>query len=116
MFVSEEWSHIRDIVKFKVQGVRVRAPNYHLSSLTTAQNIDVYLDDPDLSSPKGMPPFLIRPSTEGGLRMPPNRPRPRNPANPMVYPKSFMTKEEANEMKSSIFAQLEEFDRWVVII
>jgi len=74
--------------------------------------LDIFLNDPELSSVKEIPPFTARPSTNGGLKLPPARPRPRNPSNPMDPPKSFMTKAEAEEMKKSIFDQLQEFDRY----
>jgi serine/threonine-protein phosphatase 4 regulatory subunit 2 len=85
--------------------------SFHVFSLAAHQNICIFLDDPELSSPKTAPPFTNRPTTAGGLKVPPARPRARNPANLMVATKSFMSKSEANDIKESIFAQLHEFEK-----
>ena len=42
--------------------------------------------------------------------MPPFPPRKRDESNPNEAPKSFMTEQEANELKGFIFAQLHEFE------
>ena len=78
------------------------------------KNIDMFLNDPEYSTPKQPPPFVNRPETNGGLRLPPVRPRDRNPANPIEARVSYMTKAEADEARVGIFAQLDEFEEYVV--
>ena len=75
-----------------------------------SKNIDMFLKNPEYSTPRQPPPFTNRPETNGGLRLPPVRPRVRNPANPIEARASHMTKAEAEEAKSGIFAQLDEFE------
>lgn len=53
------------------------------------------------------------PLASGGLRLPPFPARKRDETNPNEAPKSFMTDQEANELKGFIFAQLHEFDELV---
>lgn len=92
--VETTWSKLRDIVKYKI-----------------SQNIDTYLSEGnplvDLSS---VHDFSPRPSTSGGLKLPPFAPRPRDENNPNVIPKVHLSKEEADEMKETIFAQLHDFE------
>lgn len=47
--------------------------------------------------------------------MPPVRPRIRNPANPIEARVSYMTKAEAEEAKTGIFAQLDGFEEYAGI-
>ena len=74
------------------------------------KNIDMFLENPEYSVPKQPPPFVNRADTSGGLRLPPVRPRVRNPSNPIEARVSYMTKAEAEEAKAGIFAQLDEFE------
>jgi serine/threonine-protein phosphatase 4 regulatory subunit 2 len=53
------------------------------------------------------------PLASGGLRLPPFPARKRDETNPNEAPKSFMTDQEASELKGFIFAQLHEFDELV---
>lgn len=80
-----------------------------------SKNIDMFLESPEYSTPKQPPPFVNRPETNGGLRLPPVRPRARNPANPIEARVSYMTRAEAEEAKTGIFAQLDEFEEYTVI-
>jgi len=91
--LHEEWPQLREIIKYKIQ-----------------KNIDMFLESPEYSAPKQPPPFVNRPETNGGLRLPPVRPRPRNPANPIEARVSYMTRTETEEAKAGIFAQLDEFE------
>lgn len=50
--------------------------------------------------------------TNGGLRLPPVRPRVRNLANPIEARVSYMTKDETEEARAGIFAQLDEFEEY----
>ena len=77
-----------------------------------SKNIDMFLENPEYSAPKQPPPFVNRPDTNGGLRLPPVRPRARNPANPIEARVSYMTKVEAEEAKAGIFTQLDEFEEY----
>lgn len=77
-----------------------------------SKNIDMFLEDPEYSAPKQPPPFANRPETNGGLRLPPVRPRVRNPANPIEARASYMTRAEAEETKGGIFTQLDEFEEY----
>lgn len=72
----------------------------------------MFLENPDYSAPRQPPPFVNRPENNGGLRLPPVRPRARNPANPIEARVSYMTKAEAEEAKTGIFAQLDEFEEY----
>ena len=72
----------------------------------------MFLKSPVYSTSKQPPPFVNRPETSGGLKLPPVRPRVRNPANPIEARVSYMTKAEAEEAKAGIFAQLDEFEEY----
>ena len=72
----------------------------------------MFLENPEYSAPKQPPPFVNRTDTNGGLRLPPVRPRARNPANPIEARVSYMTKAEAEEAKAGIFTQLDEFEEY----
>lgn len=76
------------------------------------KNIGMFLENPEYSAPKQPPPFVNRTDTNGGLRLPPVRPRARNPANPIEARVSYMTKAEAEEAKAGIFTQLDEFEEY----
>jgi len=78
------------------------------------KNIGTFLENSEYSAPKQPPPFVNRADTNGGLRLPPVRPRARNPSNPIEARVSYMTKAEAEEAKAGIFAQLDEFDEYTV--
>ena len=77
-----------------------------------SKNIGAFLDNPEYSTPKQPPPFVNRADTNGGLRLPPVRPRARNPSNPIEARVSYMTREETEEAKAGIFAQLDEFEEY----
>jgi hypothetical protein len=76
----------------------------------------MFLENPEYSAPKPPPPFVNRPETDGGLKLPPVRPRARNPANPIEARVNYMTKVEAEEAKVGIFAQLDEFEEYAEIL
>jgi len=76
----------------------------------------MFLEDPEYSTPRQPPPFVNRPDTNGGLRLPPVRPRARNPANPIEARVTYMTKDEAEEAKAGIFTQLDEFEEYAGIL
>ena len=75
--------------------------------LTGIQNIAMFLAD----KPYQTPPRIIEPlsTASGGLKIPPFQ--PRNPTQMHINetPVSYMTEEQASEMKEFIFAQLNEF-------
>jgi hypothetical protein len=75
----------------------------------------MFLENPAYSIPRQPPPFVNRPETNGGLRLPPVRPRVRNPANPIEARVSCMTRAETEEAKAGIFSQLDEFEEYAGI-
>jgi len=113
--LSEEWSQLREIIKYKIQQVRPFPSVHHVlgSQAFDSKNIAMFLSNPEYSAPKQPPPFVNRADTNGGLRIPPVRPRVRNPSNPIEARASYMTKAEAEEAKAGIFAQLDEFEEHV---
>ena len=110
--LSEEWPRLREMIKYKIQKVCWPQPLHHTLYLQAfnLKNIDIFLGNPEYSTPKQPPPFVNRPDTNGGLRLPPVRPRARNPTNPIEARVSYMTKEETEEATAGIFAQLDEFE------
>jgi serine/threonine-protein phosphatase 4 regulatory subunit 2 len=62
--------------------------------------------------PPPAPPPASEPLTtaSGGLKLPPFPPRKLSEMHTNETPVSYMTKEQANEMKEFIFAQLNEFE------
>ena len=100
------------MIKYKIQKVcQPQLPHYTFClPASNLKNIDFFLGNPEYSTPKQPPPFVNRPDTNGGLKLPPVRPRARNPANPIEARVSYMTKEETEEAKAGIFAQLDEFE------
>jgi len=92
---SQEWPKLRDIIKYKIN-----------------QNIAAFLADAQShkSSSIYVPPFSPRPSTNGGLKLPPFTSRERDESNPNEAPKAHYTPEEAAVMKETLFTQLDEFD------
>lgn len=55
-------------------------------------------------------PFSPHSLPNGGLRLPPFPPRKRSAMNATEAPVSYMSEQEANELKDSIFLQLHEFE------
>ncbi|TFK54946.1 PPP4R2-domain-containing protein [Heliocybe sulcata] len=92
--VETAWQKLRDVIKYKI-----------------SQNVDLYLSEvKDQADESSLLSFSPRPSTSGGLKLPPFPPRPNNELNPNVIPKVHLAQEEANGMKKAIFVQLHEFD------
>ncbi|KAI0374953.1 PPP4R2-domain-containing protein [Pilatotrama ljubarskyi] len=93
--VETEWPLLRNIIKHQLD-----------------KNIASYLSE----GPRweGRPPLMIAAPQQlpnGGLRLPPFPPREHNPHNPNPPPpKIDLDEKEAQEMRSSIYAQLDEFD------
>ncbi|KAI0005954.1 PPP4R2-domain-containing protein [Russula compacta] len=93
--VDAEWPKLRDIIKYKIN-----------------QNIAAFLADiqDHKSSSIYVPPFSPRPSTNGGLKVPPFTSRERDESNPNEAPKVHYTSEEAEVVKATLFTQLDEFN------
>jgi len=87
------WPKLRDMIKYKID------KNTYLLLQETGKSQQV--------PPQDTAPI---PLASGGLRLPPFLPRKRDESNPNEAPRSFMTMEEANELKGFIFAQLHEFE------
>lgn len=68
-----------------------------------------------LQNGEGPPPPSLSPIAlaSGGLKLPPFPSRKREETNPNEGPKSYMTEDEANELKGFIFEQLHEFEECV---
>lgn len=73
-----------------------------------AQNIPLFFATTFPPDPPAHYPPLTLPS--GGLKMPPFPPRKLIQMHINEIPVSYMTSEQANEMKGHIFTQLDEFD------
>ncbi|KAI0306651.1 PPP4R2-domain-containing protein [Multifurca ochricompacta] len=93
--VDVEWPKLRNIIKYKIN-----------------QNIATFLADARSlqSSSIYVPPFSPRPSTNGGLKLPPFTSRERDESNPNEAPKVHYTAEEASAVKAILYAQLDGFD------
>jgi len=70
------------------------------------QNIALFLAEKPLPPPT----FQSQTLPSGGLKLPPFPPRKQPRPLGHGIPLSYMTEEQANELKGHIFAQLEEFD------
>lgn len=62
------------------------------------------------SQPPPTPTYQPLTLVSGGLRLPPFPPRKLNQMHLNETPVSYMTTEQANEMKEFIYTQLDEFD------
>ncbi|KAH9966585.1 PPP4R2-domain-containing protein [Russula dissimulans] len=93
--VDVEWPKLRNIIKYKIE-----------------QNIAAFFVDAQdhKSSSIYVPPFSPRPSTNGGLKLPPFTSRERDESNPNEAPKAHYMPEEAATIKTTLFSQLDEFD------
>jgi len=90
---DSSWPKLRDMIKYKID----RNTSLLLQETEESQQVPLRVTSPtSLAS--------------GGLRLPPFPPRKRDESNPNEAPKSFMTEQEANELKGFIFAQLHEFE------
>ncbi|KDQ60759.1 hypothetical protein JAAARDRAFT_31731 [Jaapia argillacea MUCL 33604] len=89
--VDSEWTRLRDIIKYKIE-----------------KNIAQFLVEQE--QPKNETPIRESPPPAGGLRLPPFTPRLRDESNPNEAPKASLTSAEAEEFKTSIFAQLHDFE------
>ena len=79
------------------------------------QNVAAFLADGPRWEPR--PPLMITTPQQlqnGGLKLPPFPPREYPPGSSNAPPKVNLSDTEAGEMKTSIFAQLDDFDRYVV--
>ena len=87
-------------------------PSSGAHSLLTAsyQNISAILADSHKTSSIYVPPFSPRPSTNGGLKLPPFTSRERDESNPNEAPKAEFTEEEAAAAKEILYSQLDGFD------
>ncbi|KAH9001350.1 PPP4R2-domain-containing protein [Lactarius akahatsu] len=88
-----DWPKLRDIIKYKID-----------------QNIAAFLADSHKTSSIYVPPFSPRPSTNGGMKLPPFTSRERDESNPNEAPKAEYTAEEAVAAKETIYSQLDGFD------
>ncbi|GLB35422.1 putative PPP4R2 [Lyophyllum shimeji] len=90
--VDSDWDVLRNAIKYKI-----------------TENIAAFLADK--SRPPPPPTFQPQTTASGGLKLPPFPPRKQQRAmHSTPIPVSYMTEEQANEMKGFIFAQLDEFD------
>ncbi|KAH9043316.1 PPP4R2-domain-containing protein [Lactarius pseudohatsudake] len=76
----------------------------------THLNIAAFLADSHKTSSIYVPPFSPRPSTNGGLKLPPFTSRERDESNPNEAPKAEYTVEEVAAAKETIYSQLDGFD------
>lgn len=72
------------------------------------QNISLFLAT--TQKPPLPAPYTPINTTLGGLKLPPFLPRSVGHAHSNDAPISYMTEEEANEMKENVFAQLDQFE------
>ncbi|KAK0197243.1 PPP4R2-domain-containing protein [Armillaria mellea] len=89
--VQTEWSKLRDIIKFKIK-----------------ENIGLFL-----SQAKPPPPPVASPPltlSNGGLKLPPFPARQLNILIPVQAPVNYMNKEQAEQMRQYIYAELDEID------
>ncbi|KAJ7063169.1 PPP4R2-domain-containing protein [Mycena amicta] len=84
---DSEWSPLRDAIKHKLQ-----------------QNIDLFLSTPD--RPPLPPSFQPLATASGGLKLPPFPPH----RTILPVPPSYMTAQEAADMKAELFTLLDQFD------
>jgi serine/threonine-protein phosphatase 4 regulatory subunit 2 len=62
------------------------------------------------------PPFDPQPSTTGGLKLAPFPSRLNSGSGSVETPKLFLSDQEADEAKESIFSQLDSFDKYAIFI
>ncbi|RDB24136.1 Serine/threonine-protein phosphatase 4 regulatory subunit 2 [Hypsizygus marmoreus] len=88
--VDSDWTILRSAIKHKI-----------------GENVAMFLADKYRPSPPTFQPLTL---ASGGLKLPPfpTRKEPRPHMNEV--PVSYMTEEQANELKGYIFAQLDEFE------
>jgi len=72
------------------------------------QNTTLFLTT--TQKPAAPAPYLPSTTANGGLKLPPFLPRKLNLIHVSDPPVSFMTEEEANELKAHIFTQLDQFE------
>lgn len=89
--VQTEWSKLRDIIKFKIK-----------------ENIDLFLSQAKPPPPPAASPPLTL--SNGGLKLPPFPVRQLNLLIPVQAPVSYMNKEQAEQMRQYIYAELDEID------
>jgi len=87
------WPKLRDMIKYKID-----------------KNTSLLLQETEESQVVPLRNTSPIPLASGGLRLPSFPARKRDEMNPNEAPKSFMTEQEASELKGFIFAQLHEFD------
>jgi serine/threonine-protein phosphatase 4 regulatory subunit 2 len=112
---SEEWPKLRNIIKYKIDEVPPQGSSAGHSFTWSCQNIAAFLADAQAQKSTSIyvPPFSPRPSTNGGLKLPPFPSRERDESNPNEAPKAHFTSEEAAAMKETLFTQLDDFDACV---
>ncbi|KAH9079334.1 PPP4R2-domain-containing protein [Lactarius deliciosus] len=97
---SVDWPKLRDIIKYKIDQLSHRILLEHRRiSRRCSQKSSIYV-----------PPFSPRPSTNGGLKLPPFTSRERDESNPNEAPKAEYTVEEVAAAKETIYSQLDGFD------
>ncbi|KAF8232321.1 PPP4R2-domain-containing protein [Tricholoma matsutake] len=89
--INSSWDMLRNIIRHKIN-----------------QNITMFFAE---NSPR-MPPHTFEPlsTPSGGLKLPPFPPCKPNQIQINETPVSYMTEEQASEMKEFIYAQLDEFE------
>lgn len=106
---STEWPKLRNIIKSKLTQVISRLFFVFFTSFVL-QNIDFYLSEcRPPPTPVSSPPLTL---SNGGLKLPPFGPRQQSGLG-MDVPPSYMNREQAEEMKQFIFAELDGFDEYV---
>ncbi|KAA1469531.1 PPP4R2-domain-containing protein [Dentipellis sp. KUC8613] len=93
--VETEWPLLRNIIKYKLD-----------------QNISSFLADAEKlrEAATPVPPFSPRPSTNGGLKIPPFIARERDESNPNEAPKKLLGTEETKKFRDTLFSQLDDLD------
>ncbi|KAF9466358.1 PPP4R2-domain-containing protein [Collybia nuda] len=86
-----DWDVVRNAIKYKIE-----------------KNIEIFLLEK--SQPPPTPTYQPLTLVSGGLRLPPFPPRKLNQMHLNETPLSYMTRDQANEMKGFIYTQLDEFD------
>ncbi|KAK0210618.1 PPP4R2-domain-containing protein [Desarmillaria ectypa] len=89
--VQTEWPKLRDIIKFKIK-----------------ENIELFLSQAKPPPPPAASPPLTL--SNGGLKLPPFPVRQLNNLNLVQAPVSYMNKEQAEQMRQYIYAELDEID------
>lgn len=88
--VDAEWTLLRDVLKYKI-----------------SENLRIFLNEKP-----GAPPLTFSPQhlATGGLRLPPFPSGKHARSSRNAIPASYMTEEQARELKGQIFTQLDGFD------